>query len=490
MIVWSVASQKGGVGKTTTVASLAGWMQKERLKVLVVDTDPHASLTSYLGFEDENLDRTLYDLYAARHPTRELVRNIIIHSNYAGLDLIPASMTLATIDRQLSGRVGVGRIVAFGLDLIEDLYDAVIIDCPPVLGALMVNALVASSHVLVPTQTEFLALKGLEGMVRTFHIMNQADPDNGVDYLIVPTMFDRRTKASLQSIEFLRDNYQDKIWRGCIPVDTRFRESSSRRTPLPIMDSTSRGAAAYRELFMDMIKAELKAHPEAVTEACRAILDRGQHPVAGTSQRPDISSGRQASVRIRESVTSIMGDAFSGPPAAAVQTAVAASASAAATAPAAPAAPAPAAAEVVEVVEEVAEDAEAAADAAMIAAAGLEGGEEAAAAPEEPPAPAAAAAPAPAEPAPEPAAPPPAAAEVVEVVEEVAEDAEAAADAAMIAASAAAAAPVASHARTSPANKLQASAAASMQDDAGTPSASPAPSLPDSQPVVAGKGEA
>ena len=112
--------------------------------------------------------------------------------------------------------------------------------------------------------------------------------------------------------------------------------------------------------------------------------------------------------------------------------------------------------------------------------------------PEEPPAPAEAAAPAPApaEPAAAPAAPAPAAAEVVEVVEEVAEDAEAAADAAMIAASAAAAAPVASHARTSPANKLQASAAASMQDDAGTPSASPAPSLPDSQPVVAGKGEA
>ena len=443
MIVWSVASQKGGVGKTTTVASLAGWMQKERLKVLVVDTDPHASLTSYLGFEDENLDRTLYDLYAARQPTRELIRNIIIHSNYSGLDLIPASMTLATIDRQLSGRVGVGRIVASGMDLISDLYDAVIIDCPPVLGALMVNALVASSQVLVPTQTEFLALKGLEGMVRTFHIMNQADPDNGVDYLIVPTMFDRRTKASLQSIEFLRDNYQDKIWRGCIPIDTRFRESSSRRTPLPIMDSTSRGAIAYRELFVDMIKAELQSHPEAVTEACRAVLDRGQHPAGGTVQRPVSSSGRQASERIRESVASMVGDALGGPPDAAAQTAPVASAPVAATAPAA--------------VPEPKQPSDTVA---------------------------------PAEPAPEPAAPPPAAAEVVEVVEEVAEDAEAAADAAMIAASAAAAAPVASHARTSPANKLQASAAASMQDDAGTPSASPAPSLPDSQPVVAGKGEA
>ena len=430
MIVWSVASQKGGVGKTTTVASLAGWMQKEHLKVLVVDTDPHASLTSYLGFEDENLDRTLYDLYAARQPTRELIRNIIIHSNYSGLDLIPASMTLATIDRQLSGRVGVGRIVASGMDLISDLYDAVIIDCPPVLGALMVNALVASSQVLVPTQTEFLALKGLEGMVRTFHIMNQADPDNGVDYLIVPTMFDRRTKASLQSIEFLRDNYQDKIWRGCIPIDTRFRESSSRRTPLPIMDSTSRGAIAYRELFVDMIKAELQSHPEAVTEACRAVLDRGQHPSGGAVQRTIGSSGRQASERIRESVASMVGDALSGPPDAAAQTAPVASAPVAATAPA-----------------DVPEPERSLGTAA------------------------------PAEPAPEPAAPPPAAAEVVEVVEEVAEDAEAAV-------------PVASSAQASPANKAQASAAVSMQDAAGTLSASPASSLPDSQPAVAGKGEA
>ena len=174
MLVWAVASQKGGVGKTTTVASLAGWLQRQGLRVLVVDNDPHASLTAYFGYSDEELECSLYDLYKKRELKEQDVRDAVTSTRFDNLDLIASTMALATVDRQLSGRAGVGRILSRILACVENDYDVAIIDCPPVLGALMVNALAAASLVLVPTQTEFLALKGVEGMVKTFEIMQKA----------------------------------------------------------------------------------------------------------------------------------------------------------------------------------------------------------------------------------------------------------------------------------------------------------------------------
>lgn len=271
MLVWSVASQKGGVGKTTTVASLSGWLYKEHARVLLIDTDPHASLTSYLGFDDK-IGKSLYDIYANENLTKDDVLNCISHTDYQGLDIIVSSMTLATVDRQLSGRTGVGRILTKALSFIEDCYDVVIIDCPPVLGALMVNALVASTLILVPTQTEFLSLKGLAGMVRTFGIMQRADQSAKIEYKVIPTMYDRRTRASNQSLEFLLENYKDNIWDKFIPIDTQFRESSSRGIPLPLMDSKSKGALAYQRLLVDMLKFEQHSSSERITPTIGAIL--------------------------------------------------------------------------------------------------------------------------------------------------------------------------------------------------------------------------
>lgn len=278
MLVWAVASQKGGVGKTTTVATLAGWLHKEKLRVLVVDTDPHASLTSHLGYEDDRLEQNnLFDLYAMKDLTREGILGCITHTPHDGLDLIAASMTLATIDRHLSGRQGVGRILARSLKMIEDCYDVVLVDCPPVLGALMVNALVASSTIIVPTQTEFLALKGLEGMVRTFTVMQRANKSVHFEYLIVPTMYDRRTKASVQSLSYLKTHYSDHIWQESIPVDVSFRESSAKRLPLPLMDETRQGAVAYHRLLKNLVEQELERSPQKVTPRLMEMVERLQY---------------------------------------------------------------------------------------------------------------------------------------------------------------------------------------------------------------------
>ncbi len=301
MLVWSIASQKGGVGKTTTVASLAGWLQQEHLRVLVIDTDPHASLTGYLGFEDEGLDHNLYDLYAARTLDRDSVLKSITHTRFPGIDIIASTMTLATVDRQLSGRQGVGRILAKALDLISDVYDVALIDCPPVLGALMVNALVASSMILVPTQTEFLALKGLEGMVRTFRIMRNADPSCSINFIVVPTMFDKRTKASNNSLEYLKSHYHTNLWQGFIPIDTLFRESSQRGLPIPLMDAQCRGAQAYRGLLLELLGRELERHPDKVTPATAAVLTLNDE-----SGEADQDAG-QSSDPVADSVGAMLG---------------------------------------------------------------------------------------------------------------------------------------------------------------------------------------
>lgn len=273
MLVWAIASQKGGVGKTTTVASLAGWLQKEGLRVLLIDTDPHASLTAYLGFEDSDLNCNLYDLYKENPLSKSLVQEAITHTQHDGLDLIASTMALATIDRQLSGRAGVGRILSKVLDFVRDDYDVALIDCPPVLGALMVNALVAASMILVPTQTEFLALKGLEGMVKTFSIMEKAAKGEKIDYLVVPTMFDRRTSSSTSSLDYLKMHYRNNLWSEVIPIDTRFRESSSRHVPLPLMDRRSRGAQAYLDLLKTCTRMELEKHRDLVSPALAALLE-------------------------------------------------------------------------------------------------------------------------------------------------------------------------------------------------------------------------
>ena len=231
MIVWSIANQKGGVGKTTTTITLAGLLSNRGKRVLLVDTDPHASLTTYLGYDSVSVPSSLFDLFQLREYNEQTVMPLIMQSDIEGVDIVPAHMSLATLDRVMGNRSGMGLMLKRALMAVEEHYDYVLIDCPPILGVMMVNALAASDRVLIPVQTEFLAMKGLERMVRTLAIMqnSRSEPFN---VTIVPTMYDKRTRASLQTLKQLKRDYPNQVWTSAIPIDTKFIDASLKHIPV------------------------------------------------------------------------------------------------------------------------------------------------------------------------------------------------------------------------------------------------------------------
>ncbi|MBB1271665.1 MULTISPECIES: ParA family protein [Psychromonas] len=255
MKVWTIANQKGGVGKTTTVTSLAGILVDRGFRVLLIDTDPHASLTSYLQYDSDQLPVSLYDLFQDPATTKAELEKLILPTAIDNLSLIPASMSLATLDRVLGNQQGMGLFLYKQLKLVEDDYDFVLIDCPPVLGVMMVNALAACERILIPVQTEFLASKGLQRMVQTLGIMQQSRGKD-FNYCIIPTMFDRRTSASIKTLDELKKTYQDKVWNGVIPIDTKFRDASLAHLPISHFIKSSRGSFAYETLLNYLLQTE------------------------------------------------------------------------------------------------------------------------------------------------------------------------------------------------------------------------------------------
>lgn len=244
MKVWAVANQKGGVGKTTTVVSLAGLCTLKGERTLIVDLDPHGSLTAYFQLDPERIEHSVYDLFAGSVPAQ----SILCETGVERLVLLPAAIALATLDRQIGARAGMGLVLRRALQEISERFDRVLLDCPPMLGVLMINALAASHHVIIPVQTEFLALKGLQRMVHTLAMM-QRSRAHTLLYSVVPTQYDRRTRASVEALEELRRCYRQQLWDGVIPVDTQFREASKRGSPLTVLRPWARGSRAYRQLL-------------------------------------------------------------------------------------------------------------------------------------------------------------------------------------------------------------------------------------------------
>ena len=249
MRVLTIANQKGGVGKTTTTVALAGLAAEQGQRVLLLDLDPHGSLSSYFRQDPDTVELSVFTLFQERSQlSRSAVKRLIQNTEFPRIDILPSATALATLERQAIGQDGMGLVLARALAQVAEDYDWVLIDTPPLLGVLMINALAACQYLVIPVQTEFLALKGLERMVNTLEMMSRSRK-KALGYCIVPVMYDRRTQASVTSLRSIRNNYTERVWPGHIPVDTKFRDASKAGMPPHLFDGKARGVEAYRSLF-------------------------------------------------------------------------------------------------------------------------------------------------------------------------------------------------------------------------------------------------
>lgn len=252
MRIWAIANQKGGVGKTTSVVALAGLLAQEGKRVLVMDLDPHGSLTSYFKFDPDSIEQSAFDLFMHQGKVPEgLPEQLITATSCPRLDILPASTALATLERKMVGVEGMGLIISKTLALLWDQYDYVLIDNSPSLGVLMINSLAAAQQLIIPVQTEFLAIKGLERMMHTLGMVIKSQK-SGLNYMILPTMFDRRTAASTSSLKTIKQTWGDSVWRYAVPVDTKFRDASQAGVVPSMLDAETHGVRAYKKLLENL----------------------------------------------------------------------------------------------------------------------------------------------------------------------------------------------------------------------------------------------
>lgn len=250
MKIWAVSNQKGGVGKTTTVVTLGGLLSSWGFRVLLVDLDPHGSLTSYFKMNPDEMKPSVYNLFHDASLKKKDVSPVpyIVKTEFEGISVLPASTAIATLDRQVATMGGMGMVIATAVKKVADQYDYVIIDSPPMLGVLMINALAACDHLIIPVLSEFLAVKGLDRMLHTIGMVFKSRKVHP-HYTIVPTMFDKRTKVARETLLTLQRKYPGNVWRSFVPVDTKVREASQAATPVSMFAKDSKSALAYAELL-------------------------------------------------------------------------------------------------------------------------------------------------------------------------------------------------------------------------------------------------
>ena len=247
--IFCIANQKGGVGKTTTTVNLAAGLAKLGQRVLLVDLDPQGNATMGSGIDKRNVALSVYDVLLESASITEAA----VLADKCGYHVLSANRELAGAEVELVQLEHRDQRLKNALSAVDADYDFVLIDCPPVMGVLMVNAIAACDRILIPVQTEFLALKGLERMIATMALMRTSQQKDYA-YTIIPTMYDKRTKASLEAYKELKAKYQDKVWSAVVPVDTKFRDASLAQTPPSEYASASRGVFAYNTLLTYLLQ--------------------------------------------------------------------------------------------------------------------------------------------------------------------------------------------------------------------------------------------